>query len=946
MLAGMKLGRVIGSLFRKRLLPIALRLIVGASIAMANSPDPAQAETAFGDKTPVVSYNLAAPMDWEPAMPFIDLMKTARPWIGNNPGQWGAMQNAELHEGGYIDADGWLTSMPEGVDRVETMWSWDGAGANAGRAGTYVLEYEGSGTIAVSGKTITVKSSEPGRIVFENTEGGFFFVSIHDTDPGSTGDYIRDITVMRQEHETLYDVGAVFNPEWLEVIENAHEIRFMDWMRTNNSQVVSWDDMPGPDQTGSPSGVAVEYMVQLANETGAIPWFNMPHLADEEYIRNFATYVRDNLDPALQVKVEYSNETWNWAFEQTQWLLAQSKAEWGEGDHVFYAVKKAVETALIWEEVFAETGQEDQLVNVLGVQTANVWSMRQMLDPWKWKQYDPEGYVDPTTVFEEVAVTNYFGGFSVTDATARAELLAAIEDPAVDATAFLAERLMDPDFPFSVPSAAAYWQTAADLIHEHGLKMVAYEGGQHVHHSFAVAGLTEAEVAALNSFMIEFVRSDAMAELYKASWEAWAEVSDGPFMQFGEVGAPSKWGSWGLYSHLGDINPRGEMLDTLARTVSPWWEAEGGEQFQQGVTARGDAGDDVMVGSFQEDYLAGLEGDDVFLAGRGDDGINGGAGTDRLILSGKASQYSIRAEGAGYRIDGPDGSDFILDVEELEFESGQVVRIDALRENADGTFDLPDRGDIKGGQLMNGQPYRALRADDLSGSQQGIRVQAIETGSAIGQSLGLDDAKPAYATFVKAAAGAIMPFITRTIPETSAAPGGDGPFSLLDTVLQHGGVVTNAPRLVLTRGNDEFHGMSGTDEVRGGQGADRLLGNGGADILRGNAGADQLYGQAGDDRLLGNGGRDLIDGGRGDDILTGGRGADRFVFRAGDGDDVLRDFSQEDLLVLDGFLSQGQSLEEAASMENGALTLSNGQDSITLRGLDLDALDWMNLDLG
>ena len=73
-------------------------------------------------------------------------------------------------------------------------------------------------------------------------------------------------------------------------------------------------------------------MVALANQTGTEPWFTMPAGADEEYIRNFATYVRDHLDPGLQVHVEYSNEMWNWAFGQTQWLGAQTKAAWGSTD--------------------------------------------------------------------------------------------------------------------------------------------------------------------------------------------------------------------------------------------------------------------------------------------------------------------------------------------------------------------------------------------------------------------------------------------------------------------------------------------------------------------------------------------------------------------------------------------------------------------------------------
>ncbi|MEZ5449148.1 MAG: hypothetical protein R3E89_09170 [Thiolinea sp.] len=38
-------------------------------------------------------------------------------------------------------------------------------------------------------------------------------------------------------------------------------------------------------------------MVQLANTLNADAWFNIPHLADRDYIQRYATYVRDNLRP-------------------------------------------------------------------------------------------------------------------------------------------------------------------------------------------------------------------------------------------------------------------------------------------------------------------------------------------------------------------------------------------------------------------------------------------------------------------------------------------------------------------------------------------------------------------------------------------------------------------------------------------------------------------------
>ncbi|HEY0302186.1 MAG TPA: Ig-like domain-containing protein, partial [Rhizomicrobium sp.] len=62
-------------------------------------------------------------------------------------------------------------------------------------------------------------------------------------------------------------------------------------------------------------------------------------------------------------------------------------------------------------------------------------------------------------------------------------------------------------------------------------------------------------------------------------------------------------------------------------------------------------------------------------------------------------------------------------------------------------------------------------------------------------------------------------------------------------------------------------------------------------VLDGGSGIDVLYGHDGSDTLNGAGGSDYLGGGRGDDALSGGGGADRFVFRNGDGRDIVTDFA-------------------------------------------------------
>ena len=47
-------------------------------------------------------------------------------------------------------------------------------------------------------------------------------------------------------------------------------------------------------------------------------------LALPEYLTEFAKMVKTKLDPDLKVYVEYSNEVWNWGFQQAGWMI-QSK---------------------------------------------------------------------------------------------------------------------------------------------------------------------------------------------------------------------------------------------------------------------------------------------------------------------------------------------------------------------------------------------------------------------------------------------------------------------------------------------------------------------------------------------------------------------------------------------------------------------------------------------
>lgn len=651
--------------------------VMGLLFCLISLPTQSAAFSAKGNDNPTLAFNLGRTASFAPAMQFLDIAKHMHPWVGHKPGQWGSMSHEALQAGGYLDAEGWVRRIPEQVSHVGTIWQWSHhPEAAADRTGIYVLTYDGSGTLDLSGDVVVLKRA-PGRIVFKNTAGKNIDLNILATDPNSTGNYIRNIIIVHENHRDLYAVGGRFNPDWLELIKDARVLRFMDWAGTNNSSKRQWRARSLPSGLFSEHGIPLEYMVQLANEVGADPWFTMPHQANARYVRQFATYVRDHVDPTLKVRVEYSNETWNWAFAQTRWLAERAQAEWDVGDHHAYSTKKATEVALIWNDVFGARATA-RLSHVLASQAMNPRATEKRLTAEVWRRNEPRTYVPPAQTFNELAIASYFGSATVAKDDLRRDLIADIKNPNVDAAKALTKNLMSRGYNSSIPVSLKAWKKQARLAQRNGMTLIGYEGGQHVHHSFAIKGLKKSDLAVLTDFMKSYVRSDEMADLYEELWAAWKQVGDGPFMQFTELSNVSKWGSWGLRNSLDDAVPRATRLERLSADQHPWWPTSPGSQYQHGVTLQGSAGPDHLIGTTQEDYLLGKGGDDIFEPGPGKDGIHGGPGVDEVRLSGTASMYDVRTTPDHIEVIGADRHYRLVDVEILAFEKGQDVLLKTL----------------------------------------------------------------------------------------------------------------------------------------------------------------------------------------------------------------------------------------------------------------------------
>jgi hypothetical protein len=520
---------------------------------------------------PALTLGLAGVNDWSVQQPFLDVMKTARPWVGHVNGQWGGVDEAALRAAGALSPEGWPLRIPDGVSGLSTLILTDLPSDAGGVAGRYVLTYQGQGDLRIDGLAKVVEVA-PGRVVFDYAPGpGAVILSVAAVE---AGDPIRDIGVVRMDRAGLLAAGGIFNPDWLARIRGVKGIRFMDWMATNDSTLSAAADRPLPgDYTWARNGVPVEVMVALANELGAEPWFTLPHLAEDGLVRAYADLVARDLDPGLRAWVEFSNEVWNPQFAQGRWANEQGLARWGvEGAGLQVYGLRAAEVMAVWTAVMPPA----RVVRVVATQTGVKGAEAQILET---PLAVAEGTPAPAGAFDAYAVTGYFSGLLGAEhklpdlrgwiAGSEAAAKKATAGMSVEeAGAFVAAHRFD----LAIGLAASELRNGgatgkpedtleqligdtlpyhAQVAARYGMKLAMYEGGTHV---VGYGPAVEDEV--LTGFYTTLNFSPQMGALYGELLAGWAAVSDQPFNAFVDVYRPNKWGSWGALRHLWDENPR------------------------------------------------------------------------------------------------------------------------------------------------------------------------------------------------------------------------------------------------------------------------------------------------------------------------------------------------------------------------------------------------------
>lgn len=458
-----------------------------------------------------LGMNLSGVVDYSTEPVFVDLFKAARPWVSQADGKgWG--QGPPL----ALRPDGYPAELAPGCHADSVVFT----GLKGCGLGRYVCLYDGTGELDLR-MDAKVLERRPGRLVVEiKPDADTVHLRLSKTVPANPVRNVRLVPEAREKDHAERPFRADFLARW----KGATVLRFMDWQRTNDSPVREWGERATPDsfsQAGK-GGVALEYMLRAAAELNADPWFCVPHLASDDYVRQFARSVKASLPPGRKVYVELSNECWNGQFSQARYCQRKGlKLKLSPNPYeaqLRYYSKRAVEVFRLW----AAELPKDRLVRVLAAQGANPWTGTTVLD-----------FEEAAKNADAIAIAPYFGN-RYGDPKTAADVAKMTPDQLVAA--------LKTDMEGSLKSVRTYAATAKRRT----VALLAYEAGQHL---AGYGGAENDEV--LTRLFIAANRHPAMEQLYRDYFRGWREAGGGLCCVFSSTGRPSKWGSWGALEYAG-----------------------------------------------------------------------------------------------------------------------------------------------------------------------------------------------------------------------------------------------------------------------------------------------------------------------------------------------------------------------------------------------------------
>lgn len=509
--------------------------------AVTAPPTPPTSMAAQSPQASLLGINTNEIGYTDASMPFVDLFRSANPFQEN-------VLRLKADAVTY-DANGWPSNLNGGEAGTRFLGELP---PDALPAGEYTVLYEGEGEIRY-GNDAKLISHAPGRdlISLDAGNNGRLDASlvIARSNPNN---YVRHIRILLPggicQHYPLKRVAdaaacngdtgmylsfadhyasIVFNPDYLDFMKDFQAIRFMPMSGITRNPEAHWQDRPSMDEatwggTYGARGAPLEIMVELANRLQKDAWFSLPHAADDDYVREYATYVRDHLNPELKIYLEYSNEIWNTNFNHGEYTqkkgiemaLGLNAADVG---YEYYTIR-AREIFAMWEQVF---GGRERFVRVLGG-----WDTRPDFAE-KVLSYD-----DTYQAVDALAIAPYFGGNIKGYREAET-----VED--------IFHLTTEPDSYRSLPEVLEKVQRHAQLAQQFGVTLLGYEGGQGL-----VDWATRKPEQHPNPLFFAANRDPRMGQLYTEFLEGWQQAGGQLMMLFSAPRICQWYGCWGLKEHI------------------------------------------------------------------------------------------------------------------------------------------------------------------------------------------------------------------------------------------------------------------------------------------------------------------------------------------------------------------------------------------------------------
>ncbi len=535
--------------------------------------------------------------------PFLNIFKTAAFWNTQNSSGQGTGEQGALYQY-FMDANGYPTQLPFGGSYATTKISvlvLSGLPSTVSApyaAGDYLLQWSGkatfsyafdaSGTCTASPCVIHVSSPNAGLQITLNSTGaganyGTNFSLIYcgtftRTNPigsqcsatdnmGNT--YIPDAQLSACQAGTL---TSCFNPSFLNLIKPFKTLRFMDWMVTNVSYQTNWSNRPTPNWVfwddgfmfNNPSNsygggpVPAEVMIALCNAINADCWFNMPLLATDDYVTQFATLAHSTLNSNLKVYVEYGNEMWNQNFPSSlsAAVIALSNAAFtppatsNYGAIYFYGCLRTVQDGAIWKSVWGS--DSNRVIRVFGGQAGYV-GLNQSGLASNW--YSPYFTGTVAANVDALAIAPYFG-YTVPDTFTLDQLF----------TEMNSGGLVTGGYPGGMVQQALSWVASNyALAQSLGLTLIGYEGGQ------TLVDYTGTDTA-LENLYAAANRDPRMGTAYTTFLNGWKANGGQVFNHYTDTGAQSKFGYWGsLEDVLQTSSSKYNALTAFISATPCWW---------------------------------------------------------------------------------------------------------------------------------------------------------------------------------------------------------------------------------------------------------------------------------------------------------------------------------------------------------------------------------------